>query len=83
MTGRINHRGWVVVRSIPSPDGQYCVDLFQEPQRGFGFAHFRSDPEDRGGWTEIGDHRGLGFDDLDSALEAACARVRWVTDEMR
>ena len=42
--GKVNHRGWIVLTSVSSADGAYCVDLFEDPNGGYGFEHFRSEP---------------------------------------
>ena len=78
MAGRPNHRGWVVLDSIRSLDGLWCVDLIEHPAGGFGFEHFRAEPEDRGQWTAVGGHGATVFDSPIAALEAAVAGVGWL-----
>lgn len=83
MAGRINRRGWIVVESIASTDGGCCVDFFEDPAGGFGFAHFRTDAEDGGGWTTIGASNLRRFDSLEAAVGAAVDDVSWLREERR
>ncbi len=62
-------------------DGSFCVDLFENPDGGFGFEHLRSDPEDHGRWTVIGGHGGLRHPTPGDAIDAAVAAVTWLTSE--
>jgi len=79
MGRRVNHRGWIVIGSIASSDGNYCFDLFEHADGGFGFEHFRADPEDAGRWSDIGGFGGSRFGSLASAAEAAREAVPWST----
>lgn len=81
MTGRPNHRGWIVQESIPSADGLLCVDFFEDPNGGFGFEHFRADPEDGGRWTAVGTHGGGRYPSVGDAVAAAQDAVAWLTGE--
>ena len=76
--GRANHRGWIVVESIASDDGGFCVDFFTDSSGGCGYAHFRSDTEDQGRWTIIGDHHHRRHGTMTDACEAAVDNVRWL-----
>ena len=78
MSGSVNHRGWIVLDSIRSIDGHWCVDVFERPAGGFGFEHFRADPEDAGRWTAIGGLAGRAFDSAVAALDAAVAEIAWL-----
>lgn len=81
MGRRVNHRGWIVLESIPFDDGTLCVDLFEDPAGGFGFEHMRSDPEDGGRWTIVGGFSSARYDSaLDAALAARTA-VPWSNDD--
>ena len=51
-----------VMKSINSPDGGCCVDIFVRPDATFGFEEFRRDSEDARGWFPIGSHGGLIFE---------------------
>ena len=81
MVGAINHRGWIVLDSIHSLDGQWCVDVFARPAGGFGFEHFRAEPEDAGRWTPVGGFAGRRFDSAVDALDAAVADVAWLESD--
>ncbi len=50
-----------VTRSIETPDGGRCVDLFRRPGASFGFAEYHRDPEDPSGWFPIGFHTDSAF----------------------
>ena len=64
--------------SVASTDGGFCVDLFERPEGGFGFEHFRSDPEDGGRWTAIGGFSAVLYESLSEAIAAAEAAVSWL-----
>jgi hypothetical protein len=66
-----------VTRSIETPDGTRCVDLWRAPEGDHGFAEYRRDPEDGRGWAPAGNEAG-GFASEAAALEAARARVAWL-----
>ena len=78
MSGRINHRGWIVLDSVSSPDNLFCVDLFEDPAGGFGFELLRTDPEDGGRWTAVGGFGASRFDSVIDASAAAEAAVPWL-----
>lgn len=67
-----------VMRSIETPDGGRCVDLFVRPDGSFGFEEFRRDVEDGRGWFAIGSFSGESFQTVDLALSAARQRVPWI-----
>lgn len=77
MAGRINRHGWIVLRSYPSALADFCVDVFEDPDGGFGFEHFRADPEDGGRWTPIGGFGTLRFESPAAARAAAADAVGW------
>ena len=79
MARRLNRRGWFVLVSIASDDGDYCVDFFERPDGGFGFQHFRSDPEDQGGWTPVGGTASVVLDSIGTAVDTAVAAISWLT----
>lgn len=72
----------VVVCSIEAPGGARCVDIFRRQDMRFGFAEYRRDPEDPGGWypTGLGSDARLGTEEI--ALEEACRAVPWLRDAM-
>lgn len=83
MPGEVNHRGWIVLTSVSSADGAYCVDLFEDPEGGYGFEHFRSEPEDNGRWTPVGAFGGARFSSAAEAGRAASVEVYWVAQDPR
>ncbi|MFV0258525.1 MAG: hypothetical protein ACK5PP_08785 [Acidimicrobiales bacterium] len=80
MERHVNHRGWILLRSIESGDGSLCVDLFEDPEGGFGFEHLRSDPEDGGRWSSIGGYGGARYETPSEAADAALGAVVWLAD---
>ena len=67
---RKNRHGWQVVSSVSSPDQQFCVDVYALDGQ-FGFAVFRSDPEDGGRWTLLPGQGESGFSSAEAAARAA------------
>ena len=67
-----------VTRSIETPDGTRCVDLFRRPDASFGFEEYRRDPEDGSGWFPIGFHAEAAFPTEAAALAEAHRRVAWL-----
>jgi len=67
-----------VTRSIETPDGTRCVDLFRRPDASFGFEEYRRDPEDTSGWFPIGYHGEATFPTEAAALAEARRRVAWL-----
>ncbi len=80
---RVNHRGWIVLESITSADGLFCVDFFRRPDGTFGFGHLRLDPEDGGRWTAVGGIDSMVYGSAVEAGEAAARAVPWLTAEPR
>jgi len=68
-----------VARSIETPDGSRCVDLWTAPDGRHGFAEYRRDPEDPRGWSPTGYEAG-GFASAQEARDAACRAVPWFAD---
>ena len=77
--GNVNHRGWIVLDSVASDDSTLCVDFFEDPGGGYGFEHFRADPEDRGGWTAVGGFAGTRYPTLPDVAAAAMESIPWLT----
>ncbi|MBT6093477.1 MAG: hypothetical protein HOH04_01255 [Rhodospirillaceae bacterium] len=71
-----------VLRSIETPDGSLCVDIFQRPGGDFGYQSYRRDAETGHGWFPIGNFDRLKFDAEDAALTDACERIEWLTDQI-
>lgn len=68
----------VVLRSMESPDGNRCVDLFRRADGRFGFEEYRRDVEDPRGWAQVGAFGGRIFRSEDEATTAARAAVAWL-----
>jgi hypothetical protein len=71
-------KSWTVFRSIENGDHDRCVDLFERPDRTFGFEEFRRDVEDAGMWTPVSFYSGLTYDTYDAVLAAALNTVTWL-----
>ncbi len=67
-----------VTRSIETPDGGRCVDLFRRPDATFGFEEYRRDAEDASGWFAIGFHAEAAFATEAAALAEAHHRIAWL-----
>ena len=67
-----------VIRSVESPYGDYCVDVFARPNGTFGFEECRRDPEDGGAWYSLHRYAGGIFNSEEDALEQAKACVAWL-----
>lgn len=67
----------MVVTSLEDADGFRCVDIFERPDRTFGFKEFRRDPEDAGRWTLVGDYSHQTYSTKDETLRAAAASLPW------
>ena len=75
--GRVSRNGWIVLESTASADESWCVDFLEDPAGGFGFEHFRSDPEDGGARTAVGGFSGVRHETLAAAIEAATVAIPW------
>ena len=69
-----------VLRSIETPDGGRCVDLFRRPDGTFGFEEYRREIEDGHGWFPIGFHAEGVYDSEQAAFGEALRRVAWLKD---
>ena len=69
-----------VLRSINTPDGGRCVDIFVRPDGAFGFEEFRRDVEDAKGWFAIGGHGERSLATAEDAFEQALGAVSWLKD---
>ncbi len=69
-----------VLRSIETPDGGRCVDIFVRPDATFGFEEFRRDSEDARGWFPIGNHGARIFPTEEDAFNEALSKVPWLED---
>ena len=71
-----------VLRSIETPDGNRCVDVFMRGDGSFGFEEYRREPEDTRGWYPIGSYTSQTFTSEAAALAAAQASVAWLRDAL-
>jgi hypothetical protein len=71
-----------VVTSLEDADGFRCVDIFERPDRTFGFKEFRRDPEDAGRWTLVGDYSHHSYSTKDETLRAAAVSLPWFAETM-
>lgn len=70
-----------VIHSV-NLDGDFvCVDIFQRPDRTFGFDEFRRDPEDGRGWYSIGHYGSQVFADAETAILEARNSIGWFQDK--
>ncbi len=67
-----------VVRSIESPCGTRCVDIYKTPEGAYGFAEYRRDPEDPAGWRLIGAESASTYRTEAGALAEARRLVGWL-----
>ncbi|RVU36390.1 hypothetical protein EOI86_14385 [Hwanghaeella grinnelliae] len=70
-----------VKRSVETPEGSLCVDLFERPGGGYGFELYRRDGEDPSGWYPIGGYKDLHFETEEAAWQAADRAVPWFRDQ--
>jgi hypothetical protein len=69
-----------VLRSINTPDGGRCIDIFIRPDGTFGFEEFRRDIEDSSGWFPIGAHGNKKFSTEKAAFQRAKEFFIWIQD---
>jgi len=81
MNSQQQHRPLVVV-SLEDADGFRCVDVFERPDRTFGFKEFRRDPEDAGRWTLVGDYSDQSCSTKEEALRVAAATLPWFAETL-
>ena len=68
-----------VARSLESPCGTRCVDIFRRPDGSFGFAEYRRDPEDPSGWRATGVESTAPLASEAAALSTARISIGWLT----
>ena len=68
----------VVLESINSADGLRCVDVFMRSDGTFGFAEYRRDFEDAGGWQQLDKSLSSTFETLELALASAKKLIPWL-----
>ena len=69
-----------VIKSINSPNGGRCVDIFVRPDATFGFEEFRRDSEDARGWFPIANHGGRVFPTEEDAFNEARSKIPWLVN---
>ena len=69
-----------VIKSINSPNGGRCVDIFVRPDATFGFEEFRRDSEDARGWFPIANHGGRIFPTEEGAFNEARLKIPWLVN---
>lgn len=69
-----------VLRSIETPGGGRCVDIFQRADGTFGFEEYRRDVEDGRGWFPVGFYARLVHDSERAAYGDALDCVPWLKD---
>ena len=69
-----------VIKSINSPNGGRCVDIFVRPDATFGFEEFRRDSEDARGWFPIANHGGRIFPTEEDAFNEARFKIPWLVN---
>ena len=69
-----------VIKSINSPNGGRCVDIFVRPDATFGFEEFRRDSEDARGWFPIANHGGRIFPTEEDAFNEAQSKIPWLVN---
>lgn len=67
------------MESPSTPNADRCVDIFQRPDKTFGFEEFRRDVEDMGAWTPVAYYSDEVFATRHEALAAALRRVSWLS----
>ncbi len=67
-----------MLESIQSADRARCVDFFEDPSGGFGFEHFRADPEDGGRWTVLGSFGATRYESAAEAVDNALGAIDWL-----
>ena len=72
-----------VMKSINSPNGGRCVDIFVRPDATFGFEEFRRDSEDARGWFPIANHGGRTFPTEENAFNEARSKIPWLVNAGR
>jgi hypothetical protein len=72
----------LVLRSIETPDGSRCVDLFRRPDGTFGFEVYPRDSEDGSGWFAIGYYGGHVYESREAALAEALREEPWLAERV-
>ena len=70
----------LVLRSIETPDGGRCVDIFRRADGSYGFEAYRRDAEDAKGWFPLGYFADQTYACEKDALRAALMQVQWLRE---
>lgn len=68
----------LVLRSIETPDGDRCVDIFRRADGSFGFEGYRRDAEDTSGWFRVTSYGEQTYADEATAMAAAARIFPWI-----
>ena len=68
----------LVLRSIESDLGNWCVDIFLRPDGTYGFEEFRRDVEDAGCWQSLNRFSSLAFENEAGVFERARRDLAWL-----
>ena len=71
----------LVLRSLETPDGARCVDLFQREDGSYGFEIYRRDAEELSSWFAIGGFAEQRFSTESSALSTAARHAPWIAEK--
>ena len=68
----------LVLRSIETPEGDRCVDIFRRGDGSFGFEGYRRDSEDPSGWYPVSRFEHRLYKSEFEAISAAAQAFPWV-----
>ena len=71
----------LVLRSLETPDGAHCVDLFRRKDGSYGFEIYRRDAEALDSWFAIGGFAKQRFSKELDAISAAELHAPWIVEE--
>ena len=71
----------LVLRSLETPDGAHCVDLFRRKDGSYGFEIYRRDAEALDSWFAIGGFAKQRFSTELDAISAAERHAPWTVEK--
>lgn len=71
----------LVLRSLETPDGAHCVDLFRRKDGSYGFEIYRRDAETLDSWFAIGGFAQQRFSTELDAISAAERHAPWIAEK--
>ena len=71
----------LVLRSLETPDGAHCVDLFRRKDGSYGFEIYRRDAEELSSWFAIGGFAEQRFSTESDALFTATRHAPWIAEK--